>query len=372
MKKIALLLLLLLTVAGRAGEMLPLGSNAPELDVKKWVHRDSVTIAQYRNQKVVVLFFWALDNNSLMAFKPLAELVGKVGDKVAWIGVAEGDENNISKFKLTKILPFPVAVDSGKTVEAYMPPKVKYPACAIIAKDGRLVWRGSVRGVPHVLKRLLAGKLDINEIVRKEQFNISLGKAVRNKNFKEAVALIEKEQKLKFSSELTALHLQILLEAKDTSGAIKMLDKTIEEHPELPGPHLLRQMLFRSYFKDEAKAARAGRDSIDKLKKFPMVLGHLLQNEMKLSLDQRSPEFIYNMAEALYSSKNTLKPAEQGALLLVYAQAMNMCADNEKAVSAAAEAEALLNDERAKKTAIMLKNYCEKLNKLQKQKKIAK
>ena len=372
-KYIVFFLTAVLSVAVGAGEMISLGSQASEIEVKKWVHQNPVSLKQYKDKKVVVLFFWSLDNASIMAFRPLAELTKQVkGDKIAWIGIASGDEKNIANFKLTKVLPFPVAVDNGNTVKKYMPPKVKYPACAIISQDGRLAWRGTVRNMPLILKKLLSGKLDVNEIARKEQFNISLGRAVKEKKYQEAIALIEKEQLVKFSPELVTLQVQLLLEAKESAKATKLLDDTINAHPELPGPHLLRQMVYRSFFKDENKAIAAGSDSVNKLKSHPRVLADLLQNEMKLSVDQRSPEFIFMMANALKEACGKLSGREKANMLLVYAQAMNMCSFNTLAESAALEAEKLFTDIKEQKTAEMLKKYYQRLIKLEKQQKITK
>lgn len=369
MKKIcSTLIVIAVSAVCCASEMAPLGKSAPELSVKKWVNMSPVSLDQYKGKKAVVLFFWSIDNASIMAFRPLSDLTGKVGDKdVAWIGIANGDEKKISEFKLTSTLPFPVAVDSGSTVKKYMPSKFKHPGCAIISRDGLLVWRGAVRSMPAVLKRLLAGKLDIKEIARREEFNIKLGSAVRGKKYKEAIALIEQEQKIKFSADLVALHLQLLLESKNTDGALAMLDKAVESHPELIGPHLLRQMVLRSYFKDEKRASAAAADSIERLKKYPKVLADMLQNEMKLSQDQRSPRFIYDMSEALNVSRRTLNKREQAVMLLLYAQAMNICSFNCKAEKAAEEAEKLFTDQRDMQTAAMLKNYYKKLNELKKQ-----
>ena len=367
MKKILLLITTVSCFLLGAGELLLLGSNAEKIEVTKWVNKDPVELSEFKDKKVVVLFFWTLDSASVMAFRPMAELSQKVGnDKVAWIGIAVGNEKNISEFKLTKTLPFPVAVDNGKTITKYMPAKVKFPACAIISKDGRLAWRGTVRNMPLVLKRLLAGKLNINEIARKEKVNIDLGKAVREKNYKEAIRLVENEQRLKFSPDLTSLHLQLLLESQDTTGAIAMLDKTIAKYPQYIGPHLLRQMVHRSYFKNEKEARKAGFDSIEKLKSYPTVLADLLKNEINLSYDQRSPEFMVAISEALKQSVSKLKPVEQAVVLLVYAQAMNMCAFNPEAASAAEQAEKLFTDERNKKSAKIQKEYYQKLLKLKK------
>lgn len=371
MKKFAVLFLIFTVIFSAAADMLALGSPASEIEVKTWVHQNPVTLAQFKDKKPVVLFFWALDNASIMAFRPLADLTKQIkGDKVAWIGIASGEESNIAKFKLTKVLPFPVALDNGNTVKKYLPANVKYPACVIISADGRLVWRGTVRGMPIVLKRLLSGKLDINEIARKEQFNISLGRAVKEKKFKDAVALIEREQKGKFSADLAALHVQLLLEMNETAAASKLLNDTIEAHPDTLGPHLLRLMLCRSFFKDEKKALDAAKDSAEKLKEHPAVLANLLQNEMKLSFDMRSPECIMLFADAVYAALAKLdKPREQANVLMIYAQAMNMCALNQRAEEAAAKAESLFADGKEKKTAEMLKNYYRKLNSLKNQQK---
>ena len=361
-------------ISAWAGEMLLLGGNAEKIEFVKWVHKDPVTLSQFKDKKVVVLFFWTSDSESLMAFRPLSELCRKVeSDKVAWIGIATGDAKKIDEFRLTKTLPFPVAVDNGKTVKKYMPAKVKYPACAIISKDGRLVWRGTVRNMPAVLKRLLAGKLNINEIARKEKFNISLGKAVREKKHKEAIALIESEQKLKFSPDLTTLHLQLLFESKDNNGAVMMLNKTIEEHPQFIGPHLLRLMVHRSYFKNEKDAWKYGIDSIEKLKAYPEVLMNLLANELTVSLEQRYPDFIFVTANALKENISKIKKEnDRAAALLIYAQAMNLCALNSEAAEAAAQAEKLFSDERNKNSAKIQKEFFQKLVKLKNNQKLKK
>ena len=96
----------------------------------------------------------------------------------------------------------------------------------------------------------------------KKKLILIWAKLSEKKNFKEAIRLVENEQRLKFSPDLTSLHLQLLLESQDTTGAIAMLDKTIAKYPQYIGPHLLRQMVHRSYFKNEKEARKAGFDSI--------------------------------------------------------------------------------------------------------------
>ena len=349
-----------------AGEMIRLGSPAKALDVKNWVTGSPVTLAEYKDKKCVVIFFWSIDNESIMAFQPLAELCKKVDSKqVAWIGIAVGDEQKIKEFKLTRMLPFPVAADKG-TAAAYLPEKVKYPACAVISKDGRLAWRGTVRNMPLVLKRMLAGKLDIDEIARKEDFNIKLGKAVKEKNTAVALSLVESEQKKKFSQEMVSLHLQLLLEAKDTNGAIAMLDKVIAEHPECIGPHLLRQMLYRSYFKNEAKARSYADDTIERLKKYPAVLVEFVQNEMKLPAGQGDPDLIYNAAVVLKEAASKLKGREKAVALIIYAQAMNICGFNDRAAAAAAEAEEAFEKPQDKQSVELIRKHFSKLDEVNK------
>ncbi len=368
MRKIILFLVSALVILScGAGEMLRLGSPAKALDVKNWVTGTPVTLAEYKDKKCVVIFFWSIDNESLMAFQPLSELSKKADPKqVAWIGMAVGEEQKIKEFKLTRVLPFPVAVDKGGTAAAYLPEKVKYPACAVISKDGRLAWRGSVRNMPVVLKRMLAGKFDIDEVARKEDFNIKLGKAVKEKNTALALSLVEGEQKKKFSQEMVSLHLQLLLEAKDTNGAIAMLDKVIADHPAFIGPHLLRQMLHRSYFKNEAKANAYADDTIEKLKKYPAVLAEFVQNEIKLPAGQGDPDLIYRSAAALKEASATLKGKEKAVPLLIYAQAMNICGFNDRAAAAAAEAQEAFEKPQEKQSVELIRKHFIRLDEVNK------
>ena len=85
MKKLFLLLALSLFILScGAGEMIKLGTQAKALDVKSWATGEPVTVAEYKDKKIVVIFFWGIDNESLMAFQPLAELCKKVdASKVA-------------------------------------------------------------------------------------------------------------------------------------------------------------------------------------------------------------------------------------------------------------------------------------------------
>lgn len=368
MKKLFLLLTLSLFILScGAGEMIKLGTQAKALDVKSWATGEPVTVAEYKDKKIVVIFFWGIDNESLMAFQPLAELCKKVdASKVAWIGVAIGDEKKIKEFKLTRMLPFPVAVDKGGCAKAYLPEKIKYPACAIIAKDGRLAWRGSVRNMPVVLKTLMAGKFNLDEVARKEDFNIKLGKAMKEKKTAEALLLVEAEQKRKFSPEMVSLHLQLLLEAKDTNGATAMLDKVISAHPQYIGPHLLRQMLHRSYFKNEAKATAYANDTIEKLKSHPAVLSDFVQNEIKLPPGQGDPDLIYRAAVALKKAVTKLKGREKAVPLLIYAQAMNICGFNDRAAAAAAEAEKEFEKPQEKQSVEQIRKHFSKLDEVNK------
>lgn len=368
MKKIFLLIVLSLSLfACWAGEMMRLGTPAKALDVKCWAKGEPVTISEYKDKKITVIFFWGIDNDSLMAFQPLVELCKKVDTaKVAWIGVAVGEESKIKEFKLTKMLPFPVAVDKGGCATSYLPAKVKLPACAIISKDGRLAWRGSVRNMPIVLKRIMAGKFDLDEVARKEDFNIKLGRAMKDKNNAAALALVEEEQKKNFSQDMVSLHLQLLLEVKDTNGATAMLDKVIADHPQYIGPHLLRQMLYRSYFKNNAKAAFYADDTIEKLKKYPSVLADYIQNEIKLPPGQGEPDMIYKAAVVLKEATKNLKGKEKAVPLLVYAQAMNLCGFNDRAAAAAAEAENEFEKPQEKQSVEQLRKHFTKLNEVNK------
>ena len=182
----------------------------------------------------------------------------------------------------------------------------------------------------------------------------------------EALLLVEAEQKRKFSPEMVSLHLQLLLEAKDTNGATAMLDKVISAHPQYIGPHLLRQMLHRSYFKNEAKATAYANDTIEKLKSHPAVLSDFVQNEIKLPPGQGDPDLIYRAAVALKKAVTKLKGREKAVPLLIYAQAMNICGFNDRAAAAAAEAEKEFEKPQEKQSVEQIRKHFSKLDEVNK------
>lgn len=108
---------------------------APDFTLKT-LNGGSVTLADYRGNKPVVLDFWATWCHNCQRDMPkLSKLYDKYGDQVEVIGVnLKESSSTISKFVDSKGINFPIALDSGSVSNQY---NVRYTNThVLINKDG--------------------------------------------------------------------------------------------------------------------------------------------------------------------------------------------------------------------------------------------
>jgi thiol-disulfide isomerase/thioredoxin len=133
------------------------GAAAPELKAKI-VSGDAVsTVFADHKGKPVVVEFWATWCPPCRRSIPhLNELWKTYKDKAVFIGLSSEDEAVVTKFvKAQKAMEYPVAVDTGKTAEAY---GVTGIPNAFVVVDGKIAWRGHpMMGLDDAIKKAVDG-----------------------------------------------------------------------------------------------------------------------------------------------------------------------------------------------------------------------
>ena len=160
-----------------------------------WLDNKPHSIDEFKNKKTVVLFIWNLDNNGLAVIQAMNQLAKLFPEKdVACFAIANGDKMQVLKFPGVKQLPIPVCADPGKATAAkYQRSYDQLPLAVVIDKKGILNWRGSIRQLPAVVKRVVEGKFDIKEQISAEKFSAALKDAVQKKDFVTADKLVRAE-----------------------------------------------------------------------------------------------------------------------------------------------------------------------------------
>ena len=152
---------------------LDIGDPAPALQVTEWVKGEPVDLAKVKDQRIVVVEFWATWCGPCVASVPhLTELQKRFGDQgVTIIGITSEDPDNtldkVKKFveQKGKGLGYTIAFDKeDKTGKAFMEAAGEFhiPTAFVVNKQGRIAWIGFPdANLDRTLENLLAGKHDI-------------------------------------------------------------------------------------------------------------------------------------------------------------------------------------------------------------------
>jgi len=152
---------------------LQIGDAAPPLSVVEWVKGRPVDLKRDVKKKIHVVEFWAVwCPPCKMSVPLLTELQKKYKSDVVIIGVTEPDMRGNSPAAVRqfvkdmgKDMEYTVAVDDGKTTQAYMAAAgmVGIPHAFVVNREGRVVWQGSPLepALDEVLGQLVAGEFDL-------------------------------------------------------------------------------------------------------------------------------------------------------------------------------------------------------------------
>lgn len=329
------------------------GAPAPE-PAGVWTKGEPVSLAELRGKKAVVFYFWTVDQRALDDIPRMAQTARQFADKpVAFVGVGCDSLNKVKGFFRVKELDFPIlADDRAAFTRRFMREGERLPLAAVVDKEGRLVWRGNTAALPAVLAKVLDGKFDLKENIRREKFSFQVSAALRKNHYEEAVALIDTELKDHPANvELVSLKATILARAlKEPKQALKAVDEALEHAPKNVAFHEIKMKLLHSVG-DPAELKRFYAGLCRTFADDPMLLQRFAAVEMGRPVADQQPELYCMLMTAARNSPNFKNDRERGITELVYSQMLASCARPDLAIEAAERAVKLLADSPERKEA---------------------
>lgn len=335
------------------------GKLVPELS-GVWTKGDPVKIAEQKGKNFTVLYFWAVNQQSLEDMPRMGAVVKRFeGKPVIFAGVGCDEVKKVTEFFRAKELPMPVlADDKYVTLRRFLRPSDRVPLAVIVDKAGRLVWRGNSAALPGALDKLLDGKFDLEEHIRREKFSAQVSAALSRSHYEEALKLIDDELvRHPGNVELVSVKANILLRGlKRTDDALKAVDAGIEAKPkELAFYELKLKLLYHAgrYGELPAFYDRLCKEFADR----PMVMVRFAEAEMNRPIRDSRPELFHKVMTAAYACRKFKDDRERGLVTLAYARMLYFCGCPEAALTAAKRSMLLLKGKPEYEEAEALTNF---------------
>ncbi len=346
-KLIGLLSAVLTAVMLSAAEEIPAvatGELVPEL-AGVWTKGEPVKIADQKGKRFTVLYFWTVNQQSLSDMPRMADIARRYADKpVVFVGIGCDEVKKVFEFFRAKELPMPVmADDKYDTLRRFLRPSDRVPLAVVVDKSGRLVWRGNSAALPAWLDRLLEGKFDLKEHVRREKGSDQGSAALGKSHYEEAIKLIDGELKCYPGNvELVSLKANIFLRGfKQPEKAIGAVEDGLRQSPKELAFYELKMKLLHSTGRDEELP-----DFYNRLCAVfadrPMVLLRFANIEMNRPVKDSRPELFFKLMKAAYDSGNFKDDREKGLVTLAYARMLYFCGRPRLALTASKRALVLL------------------------------
>lgn len=286
-----------LLVATMGAAAPPIGEQAPEIKVAKWITTEPPVLpGQAGAEKHVFLVdFWATWLPKCRATTVhLAKLQEKhEKDGLIVIGISNEDAEPITRFiEEVQRLPYSVAADDDMaTSGAWTEEVLEIPYAFVIDRSGVIVWRGDTaadtEAMDRAVEQALAGKIDVPAI-------------------KEATEKTEKFNKL--MNELRTAYAM-----RNQDKVFKLLDEMIALKPLELEPYLIKREALRNF--DLTEKVSAWEDQmIDALKDSAEAMRQLASVELGKDISERSPAV---MVRAVGRANELGKGEDAEALLLM-------------------------------------------------------
>ena len=359
MKKLWIALLLLPLILCNAAP-LAIGSKVDSLVMDVWYQNKPAPFKNWLGSKTMVLFFITTatpDNQTLMQVQNIADGLKK--HNVEMICVSGGLPKDINLVPMWKNLKIPVALDIKYTLFSRFGGSFeRIPFCAVITEKKEFAWRGKIRMLPALIKELKSGKYNVKDAARREKFTLQLTSLIKDKKFKEAVALVAEEQKKEPANlELIAIRSNLIWRRlNDPEGALRVVDEAITANP---GEFKLYDFKLRLQRK-----ALPGRPVLpifnmmaERFKNQPALLSKQVQQEMAQPFDQMHTGGVYLLAKTAANAAKYKSRKEEGMAKLGYARILHYCGRPDLAVAEAEKAVKLLSGKDRKLAESVLRHF---------------
>ena len=338
-RRCALLLTLFLTLALFSADALKTGTALTKLPSPLYLDGSSRTLREFLGSKPLVLLLWEPVPASVNEFAAISDLAARFRDQVGFLGIGIGEPDDLKRFPGALRLGFPVNVDAkGEALRLLRRDGERTPLAVLLDKDGVILWRGRPRQLPVIIRDLTAGKFDLAEQIRLENFTADVNRAVREKKWDLALDLLTAERK-RYPKKLDLLSAQLSLLRKlgRRADALRILHDT---QAQFPGNHRLYEMEYQSISDggDPGELPDFFRRVKRDFAKSPGVLIAFAIAELQLPPDKLDLACVVDLAAAGWAGQHFPDRVTRGLYAMEYARIMHTLGRNDLASRLAAEA----------------------------------
>lgn len=342
MRKVFSALLISLCVFSLYGGALKTGAKVSALPSPLFIDGITRTLGDFLGKKFVVLYIFDMDKEALGEFYKVHDAVRHCRAIADFVGIGTGSAAQLKKFPGVQQLGFPVNADKGEAKKLFLREREKLPLSVVLDKSGTLLWRGSLKALPKILKECESGKFDLKERIRIEAFSDAVNEAIRREKFDVALPMLRREfnanpRKL----ELLRVQLMILKKLKRVDDAFKLLHDAEKMRPESFRIFEMEYMLIGEYKKMDKLPEFFARLKKNFSRNPGVLLGFAL-SECKLPPEDLELKYVIDLVETGWRSQAFASDADKGMYALDYAKILHSVGRNDLAAIMARNAQVLL------------------------------
>ncbi len=342
MRKIFFSPLIIFCILSLNGGVLKTGAKVTALPSPLFIDGSTRMLGDFLGKKFLVLYIFDLDKEALSEFYKVHDAVKLCQDIADFVGIGTGSVARLKKFPGVQQLGFPVNADKGEAKKLFLRERENLPLTVVLDKSGTLLWRGSVKALPKILKECESGKFDLKERIRVEAFSDAVNEAISSEKFDIALSMLRKEfnanpKKL----ELLRVQLAVLKKLKRIDEAFKLIQDAEKIRPESYRIFEMEYMLIGEYKKMDRLPDFFARLKKNFARKPGVLLGFAL-SECKLQPEDLELKYVIDLVETGWKSQAFASDEDKGMYALDYARILHSVGRNDLAAIMARNAQVLL------------------------------